>query len=68
MKSEGKSKFARRDFLRTLGAGIGVAATPAALVTEAEADSESNSDKRKARYQANSPDVNAYYRVNNYPS
>ena len=30
--------------------------------------SESNDEKRKARYQANSPDVQAYYRVNRYPA
>ena len=38
------------------------------LVEEAAADSESNDEKRKARYKANSPDVQAYYRVNRYPA
>jgi len=67
MKSEGKAKMGRRDFLRALGAGAGVAVTPVALVTEASADSESNADKCKARYNADSADVKAYYRVNRYP-
>jgi hypothetical protein len=59
----------RRDFLRVLGAGAGAAATVTGpLVEEAAADSETNEEKRKARYQANSPDVQAYYRVNRYPA
>jgi hypothetical protein len=41
---------------------------PAALVTEAKADSENNDEKRKARYNANSAEVQTYYRVNRYPS
>lgn len=69
MKSEPKSKLGRRDFLRALGAGAGVAVTTAApLATQAAADSETNDEKRKARYDANSSDVKAYYRVNRYPS
>jgi len=68
MKTDGKAKVARRDFLRILGAGAGVAVTPAALVTEAHADSESNTDKRKARYKADSDEVKTFYRVNRYPS
>ena len=69
MTSDGKAKLGRRDFLRALGAGAGAAAVSAApLATEALADSESNTDKRKARYQANSAEVQTYYRVNRYPS
>jgi hypothetical protein len=68
MKSEGKTKVGRRDFLRALGASAGAAAAPAVLVTEAHADSENDDQKRKARYQANSADVKAFYRVNHYPS
>jgi hypothetical protein len=66
MKTE--RRVGRRDFLRALGAGAGVAVTAAGpLVEEAAADGESTDEKRKARYQANSPDVQAYYRVNRYP-
>jgi hypothetical protein len=69
MTSDGKAKLGRRDFLRALGAGAGAAAVSAApLAGEALADSESNTDKRKARYQANSAEVQTYYRVNRYPS
>jgi len=68
MKSEPKANMARRNFLRALGAGAGVVVAPAALVTEAKADSESNDEKRKARYKADSAEVKTYYRVNRYPS
>lgn len=69
MKRESKTAVDRRDFLRALGAGAGVAATAAApLATTAQADSESNEEKRKARYQANSANVQTFYRVNRYPS
>ena len=68
MKSEPKSKLGRRDFLRALGAGAGVAAVTAApLASQAVADSESNDEKRKARYKADSASVQTYYRVNRYP-
>jgi hypothetical protein len=58
----------RRDFLHKVGIGtVGTGtmlATP--LVTSAQADSESDSDKRKARYKE-TDHVKAYYRVNSYP-
>jgi len=69
MKSEPKTKLGRREFLRALGAGASVAAVSAApLATQAVADNESNDEKRKARYKADSPEVKTYYRVNGYPS
>jgi hypothetical protein len=66
MKRERKRTLGRREFLRTLGAGAAAAATP--LADEARADTESNDEKRKSRYQANSPEVQTFYRVNRYPS
>lgn len=68
MKSDGKAKMGRRDFLRTLGAGAGAAAAPMALIGEARAGTENSDEKRKPRYKADSPDVKAFYRVNHYPS
>jgi len=68
MTTEPKANLARRNFLRALGAGAGIAVAPAALVTEAKADSETNDEKRKARYKADSAEVKTYYRVNRYPS
>lgn len=64
MKQDNKAKIDRRDLLRVLGAG---AASPVALVSEAQADSGTSDEKRKARYDANSEDVKAFYRVNRYP-
>jgi nitrous oxide reductase len=69
MKSEPKTKLGRREFLRALGAGAGVAAVSAApLAAPAAADTETNDEKRKARYKADSAEVKTYYRVNSYPS
>ena len=65
MKESNKAKIDRRDLLRVLGAGA--AASPVALVGQAQADSGTNDEKRKARYQADSDDVKAFYRVNHYP-
>ena len=68
MKSESKTTVGRREFLRAIGAGAGVAATSAApLATAAKADSESNDDKRKARYKE-TDHVKMFYRVNRYPT
>lgn len=68
MKSEPKTKLGRRDFLRALGAGAGVAAVTAAPIAgPAVADTENKDEKRKARYKANSAEVQTYYRVNSYP-
>lgn len=68
MTQERKTSVGRRDFLRALGAGAGVAVTAAApLATPAQADTENNDEKRKARYKANSPEVQTFYRVNRYP-
>jgi hypothetical protein len=62
-----KAKLGRRDFLRALGAGAGVAASAAApLASVAKADNETNDEKRKARYRE-TDHVKTYYRVNRYP-
>lgn len=62
-----KTKLGRRDFLRALGAGAGVAATAAApLAGVANADNETNDEKRKARYKE-TDHIKTYYRVNRYP-
>jgi hypothetical protein len=66
MKQQDKTKVGRRDFLRVLGAGAGAAAvTP--IATAAKADSETNDEKRKARYKE-TDHVKTFYRVNRYPS
>ena len=65
MHTKDKTKVARRDFLRVLGAS-GAAATAVPLATVAKADSENNDEKRKARYKE-TDHVKAFYRVNRYP-
>ena len=67
MTQDNKVKIGRRDLLRALGVGAGAAASPVALAGQARADSGTSDDKRKARYDANSDDVKAFYRVNHYP-
>jgi hypothetical protein len=65
---EQKGKVGRRDVLRALGAGAGVAvAAGGPLATPAAADSENNDEKRKARYKE-TEHVKTFYRVNRYPS
>jgi hypothetical protein len=68
MKNEKKATVGRRDFLRTVGLGaVGAGATLATpLIVPAQADSEDNDEKRKARYKE-TDHVKAYYRVNRYP-
>jgi hypothetical protein len=63
----GDRELGRRDFLRALGAGAGAAAVTAPLGGAAKADTESNDEKRKARYQE-TDHVKTFYRVNRYPS
>jgi hypothetical protein len=66
MSAQGKMTLGRRQFFRTLGAGAAASAV-APLAREALADSESNDEKRKARYKE-TDEVKTYYRVNRYPS
>jgi sugar (pentulose or hexulose) kinase len=67
--NENKESLRRRDVLRAIGVGTGAAAmaTSLALVEPAAAQGVSDAEKRKARYQPNSADVQNYYRVNRYP-
>ena len=68
MKTESKAKVGRREFLRVLGAGAGVAAAAAGpLATSARADTETNDEKRKSRYKE-TDHVKTFYRVNRYPT
>jgi hypothetical protein len=61
-------QIGRRDLLRVLTAGAGVAATSTVPLVAAAAKSENAAKDRKARYQANSPEVQTFYRVNRYPA
>jgi hypothetical protein len=67
MTKASKTSLGRRDFLKTLGVGAGVAAAAPVLTGPAAADSETNEEKRKSRYQE-TEHVQTYYRVNRYPA
>jgi hypothetical protein len=69
MRNEKEVKVGRRDFLRKVGIGtVGAGATMATpLIAPAQADSENNDEKRKARYKE-TDHVKAFYRVNRYPA
>ena len=67
MKQQDKSKLGRRDFLRAMGAGAGLAATAAVPLASEAVASESDAEKKKARYKE-TDHVKAYYKVNRFPS
>jgi hypothetical protein len=63
-----RASLRRRDVLRALGVGAGAAATASvALVAQTSGRNAIADEKRKARYRADSPEVQTYYRVNRYP-
>jgi GH24 family phage-related lysozyme (muramidase) len=68
MRDGKKTTVGRRVFLRKVGIGtVGAGATLATpLITAARSDSETDDEKRKARYKE-TDHVKAYYRVNRYP-
>ena len=57
----------RRDILRALSVGTVAAAASTASLAPATADTENATEKSQARYQARSPEVQTFYRVNRYP-
>jgi len=66
MKTKEKASVGRRRFFGLVGSGVAAGAI-APLAIEARADSETEDEKRKARYRE-SDEVKTYYRVNRYPS
>lgn len=58
----------RRDLLRFAIASAGAAAASTAVPEPAAAAAVDLKDKRKARYQPDSPEVKDFYRVNKYPA
>ena len=66
MKHEDKAAVGRRDFLRTIGAGAGLAVTATVpLATKAEA-TQADAQANKTLYRE-TDHVKTYYRVNGYP-
>ena len=66
MKEPFSVKVGRRDLL--LVTVTTAAAMNAVALEPAAAKAASSTDKRKARYQANSAEVQNFYRVNQYPA
>ena len=66
MKKGVNPKFGRRDLLRVLAIGAATATTSAC--SSAGGEKYKFPDKRRARYDANSPEVQTFYRVNRYPA
>jgi hypothetical protein len=73
MTENAKPKDERRGFLKVLGIGTAAAvvadsalAQRADSVPAREARKENASQRTAARYNANSPDVQAFYRTNRY--
>ena len=63
-----KTIVRRRDLLRLAIAGAAAAAAITGVAEPASAAPVDLAAKRKARYQANSPEVKDFYRVNKYPA
>jgi hypothetical protein len=59
------SKVGRRDFLRAVGAGAGLAVTTAVPIATEAAAAESDAEQKKARYKE-TDHVKAFYRTNRY--
>jgi hypothetical protein len=62
-----KGNIGRRQLLRAGMIGFIATATSALESSSVAADTETNDEKRKARFQANSAEVRNFYRVNRYP-
>jgi hypothetical protein len=62
-----KGTIGRRQLLRAGMIGFIATATSALESGSVAADTENGTDKRKARFQANSAEVQNFYRVNRYP-
>jgi hypothetical protein len=67
MGEQDKPAIRRRDVFRAATA-MTAAATTAAPRRLAAADIDASRGKRRSQYQANSKEVQTYYRVNSYPA
>jgi hypothetical protein len=68
MRERLKTIFRRRDLLRLAIFSAGAAGATTLLPEPAAAKPVDLQEKRKARYQANSAEVQDFYRVNSYPA
>jgi hypothetical protein len=68
MKDKLERKFLRRDLFRFGIVGAGSALIGSQVPVVAFAQPVDLKNKRRARYQADSPEVRNFYRVNSYPA
>ena len=69
MKERPSRAVRRRDLLGAMIAGTAAATTIKTVEPEAAAaEPRTSADKRKARYQPNSREVQEFYRVSRYPT
>ena len=67
MKEHLKVAIRRRQLFGLAIVGVAAAAASIMVSDQAFVKPDNAGDKRKARYQANSPEVRNFYRVNSYP-
>jgi hypothetical protein len=67
MKSVLLTTLRRRDMFRAM-AGAAIVAAATIPVEAAAAEPAGSTNKRRARYQANTPEVQNFYRVARYPA
>jgi hypothetical protein len=67
MKSFLLAKMRRRDLFRATAAGAAIAASGTVAFEAVAFEPTGSANKRRSRYQPNSPEVQTYYRVNSYP-
>jgi hypothetical protein len=68
MKERPKTIVRRRDLFGLVLVCAGAAVANAVAADPAAAKPVDLNDKRRARYQPNSPEVRNFYRVNSYPA
>jgi hypothetical protein len=68
MKEHLKSLIPRRDLFRGAIAGVAAATMSALMPEPAAGEPVDLKKKRRARYHADSPEVQDFYRVNSYPA
>ena len=67
MSERHKGTIGRRQLLRAGMIGFVATTASAVKIGTVAADTETDSEKRKARFQPNSAEVQNFYRVNRYP-
>ena len=67
MSERPKTMIRRRDVVLAVTASAAAAASGVTSIPSARSDAIVRRDKRKPQYQANSSEVQTFYRVNRYP-